>query len=192
MEKGFWNNCCFTAIKFPHYYGINFAQGDGNQRPSRAAPDNAGGAPPWENWGKCCQCFQCQWDSLISWVRCPNVNGHYWLGGWTYWLNISLEGYWRTISPKLLWTRWPGRHKSKFSKTTSTSPGHTCRCVALELAPKKVRVNSVNPGVIVTELQKTWVHWNMHPILLNNLWQGGAWMRKSMPSSWNTARPHTP
>ena len=30
-----------------------------------------------------------------------------------------------------------------------------CRCVALELAPKKVRVNSVNPGVIVTELQKT-------------------------------------
>merc|ERR1711994_568075 len=29
------------------------------------------------------------------------------------------------------------------------------RCVALELAPKKVQVNSVNPGVIVTELQKT-------------------------------------
>jgi len=28
------------------------------------------------------------------------------------------------------------------------------RCVALELAPKKVRVNSVNPGVVVTELQK--------------------------------------
>ncbi|KAL3883096.1 hypothetical protein ACJMK2_029389 [Sinanodonta woodiana] len=28
------------------------------------------------------------------------------------------------------------------------------RCVALELAPKKVRVNCVNPGVTVTELQK--------------------------------------
>ncbi|XP_071954898.1 3-oxoacyl-[acyl-carrier-protein] reductase FabG-like [Antedon mediterranea] len=27
-------------------------------------------------------------------------------------------------------------------------------CVALEMAPKKVRVNCVNPGVIVTELQK--------------------------------------
>nr|XP_045609444.1 3-oxoacyl-[acyl-carrier-protein] reductase FabG-like isoform X2 [Procambarus clarkii] len=28
------------------------------------------------------------------------------------------------------------------------------RCVALELADKQVRVNSVNPGVVVTELQK--------------------------------------
>ncbi|PSN39247.1 3-oxoacyl-[acyl-carrier-protein] reductase FabG [Blattella germanica] len=28
------------------------------------------------------------------------------------------------------------------------------RCVALDLAPKQVRVNSVNPGVILTELQK--------------------------------------
>merc|ERR1719320_1112741 len=28
------------------------------------------------------------------------------------------------------------------------------RCVALELAPKQVRVNSVNPGVTITELQK--------------------------------------
>jgi len=28
------------------------------------------------------------------------------------------------------------------------------RCVALELAPKKVRVNSVNPGVVITDLQK--------------------------------------
>jgi len=29
------------------------------------------------------------------------------------------------------------------------------RCVALELAPKNVRVNSVNPGVVITNLQKT-------------------------------------
>lgn len=28
------------------------------------------------------------------------------------------------------------------------------QCVALDLAPKKVRVNSVNPGVIVTELHR--------------------------------------
>jgi NAD(P)-dependent dehydrogenase (short-subunit alcohol dehydrogenase family) len=28
------------------------------------------------------------------------------------------------------------------------------KCTALELAPKKVRVNSVNPGVVLTELQK--------------------------------------
>lgn len=28
------------------------------------------------------------------------------------------------------------------------------RCVALELAPKEVRVNCVNPGVTITELQK--------------------------------------
>ncbi|TRY76485.1 hypothetical protein TCAL_17007 [Tigriopus californicus] len=28
------------------------------------------------------------------------------------------------------------------------------RCVALELAPKQVRVNCVNPGVTITELQK--------------------------------------
>ena len=28
------------------------------------------------------------------------------------------------------------------------------RCVALELAPKGVRVNSVNPGVVVTDIHK--------------------------------------
>ncbi|XP_014098097.3 meso-2,3-butanediol dehydrogenase [Bactrocera oleae] len=28
------------------------------------------------------------------------------------------------------------------------------RCIALDLAPKKVRVNSVNPGVIVTDIQR--------------------------------------
>ena len=28
------------------------------------------------------------------------------------------------------------------------------RCVSLELATKQIRVNSVNPGVIITELQK--------------------------------------
>jgi Dehydrogenases with different specificities (related to short-chain alcohol dehydrogenases) len=28
------------------------------------------------------------------------------------------------------------------------------RCVALDLAPKKVRVNSVNPGVVITEIHK--------------------------------------
>ncbi|XP_789225.4 uncharacterized protein LOC584266 [Strongylocentrotus purpuratus] len=31
---------------------------------------------------------------------------------------------------------------------------HFTRCTALELAPKGVRVNSVNPGVTITELQK--------------------------------------
>jgi NAD(P)-dependent dehydrogenase (short-subunit alcohol dehydrogenase family) len=29
------------------------------------------------------------------------------------------------------------------------------RCVALEMAPKGVRVNSVNPGVTLTQLQRT-------------------------------------
>ncbi|XP_048768002.2 3-oxoacyl-[acyl-carrier-protein] reductase FabG-like [Ostrea edulis] len=32
---------------------------------------------------------------------------------------------------------------------------HFTRCTAIELAPKQVRVNSVNPGVIITDLFKT-------------------------------------
>ncbi|KAF6203318.1 hypothetical protein GE061_003736 [Apolygus lucorum] len=40
-----------------------------------------------------------------------------------------------------------------YSMSKSTVDQFT-KCVALELAPKQVRVNSVNPGVIVTELQK--------------------------------------
>lgn len=31
---------------------------------------------------------------------------------------------------------------------------HMTRCVAMELAPKQVRVNCVNPGVVITEIQK--------------------------------------
>ncbi|XP_059478100.1 3-oxoacyl-[acyl-carrier-protein] reductase FabG-like [Neocloeon triangulifer] len=37
---------------------------------------------------------------------------------------------------------------------SKTAVDQFTRCVALELAPKKVRVNSVNPGVTLTELQK--------------------------------------
>ncbi|XP_059154680.1 uncharacterized short-chain type dehydrogenase/reductase y4lA-like [Physella acuta] len=37
---------------------------------------------------------------------------------------------------------------------TKASVDQFTRCVALELAPKQVRCNAVNPGVIVTELQK--------------------------------------
>ncbi|XP_033741412.1 3-oxoacyl-[acyl-carrier-protein] reductase FabG-like [Pecten maximus] len=37
---------------------------------------------------------------------------------------------------------------------SKTALDQLTRCVALELAPKQVRVNSVNPGVIITELQK--------------------------------------
>jgi len=38
--------------------------------------------------------------------------------------------------------------------TSKAAVDQFTRCVALELAPKQVRVNSVNPGVIITELQK--------------------------------------
>ncbi|GAB1611002.1 uncharacterized protein LOC115220356 [Argonauta hians] len=46
---------------------------------------------------------------------------------------------------------FPGLMSYNMSK--SALDQMTC-CAALELAPKQVRVNSVNPGVIVTELQK--------------------------------------
>ena len=63
-------------------------QGDGNQRPSSVAPDNVGSAPPWKDWGKCCQCVQCQWHPVLSWVACPNLDG--WIFGQIdyQWLNI--------------------------------------------------------------------------------------------------------
>ena len=65
----------------------------------------------------------------------------------------AIKGSWPTISPRLLLTKWPGDISNTFLFRQNYFK--TYRCVALELAPKKVRVNSVNPGVIVTELQKT-------------------------------------
>ncbi|KAF0294760.1 3-oxoacyl-[acyl-carrier-protein] reductase FabG [Amphibalanus amphitrite] len=38
--------------------------------------------------------------------------------------------------------------------TSKAALDQLTRCLALELAPHQVRVNSVNPGVIITELQK--------------------------------------
>lgn len=38
--------------------------------------------------------------------------------------------------------------------TSKASLDHLTRCAALELAPDGVRVNAVNPGVIVTEIHK--------------------------------------
>ncbi|XP_034025481.1 carbonyl reductase [NADPH] 2-like [Thalassophryne amazonica] len=37
---------------------------------------------------------------------------------------------------------------------SKTALDHFTRCLALELAPKQVRVNSVRPGVIITEVHK--------------------------------------
>ena len=38
--------------------------------------------------------------------------------------------------------------------TSKAALDHMTRCHAIEFAPKKVRVNAVNPGVVVTELHK--------------------------------------
>ena len=51
----------------------------------------------------------------------------------------------------LLFPKFPGVLAYNMSKAALDQ---FTRCVALELAPKQVRVNSVNPGVVITEVHR--------------------------------------
>lgn len=67
------------------------------------------------------------------------------------------------------------------------------RCVALELASKKVRVNSVNPG----ELEKVTLSLKINDVIIilgvvvTNIHKNGGMDEETMRSSWSTARQPT-